>query len=332
MIPDELDEAAIPDERLGLIFACCHPALAPEAQVPLTLRLVAGLSVPEVARGLLLPEATVAQRLVRAKRKLRDAAIPIRVPPAERLPERLDAVLTTILLVFTEGYVATRGPGLRRDDVAEEAIRLGRLLPELMPDEAEPAGLLGLMVLHHARRAARAAPDGTLVLLDDQDRGAWDRAAIAEGVALVERALRMRRPPGRFALQGAIAAVHAEAAEGGSTDWPQVLALYGELARRDPSPVVALNGAVAAAMVHGPAEGLRLIEDLGRAGPLDGHLPFHAARADMLRRLGRRPEAAEAYGRAVALAENPAERAFLAGRLEEVSRPRPAAPPDRAGR
>ncbi len=316
MIPDGIDETEIPDERLGLIFACCHPALARDAQVPLTLRLVAGLTVPEVARSLLLPPATVAQRLVRAKRKIRDAGIPLEVPPAERLPERLDVVLTVVSLVFTEGYVATGGPGLRRDDLAEEAIRLGRILAELMPDEAEPAGLLALMTLHHARRAARAGEGGGLVLLEQQDRALWDREAIARGVAGVERALRMRRPPGRFALQAAIAAVHAEAPSAAATDWPQILALYDELMRRAPSPVVALNRAVAVAQVHGPDVGLELVDGLVCGEALRGYAPLHAARADMLRRLGRADEAGAEYALAAALTDNPAERAFL----EERSR------------
>ncbi|HSJ73003.1 MAG TPA: sigma-70 family RNA polymerase sigma factor [Miltoncostaeaceae bacterium] len=316
MIPDGIDEAEIPDERLGLIFACCHPALARHAQVPLTLRLVAGLTVPEVARSLLLPPATVAQRLVRAKRKIRDAGIPLEVPPAERLPERLDVVLTVVSLVFTEGYVATRGPGLRRDDLAEEAIRLGGILVDLMPDEAEPAGLLALMTLHHARRAARVGADGDLVPLGDQDRGLWDRDAIARGVARVERALRMRRPPGRFALQAAIAAVHAEAPSAAATDWPQILGLYDELMRRAPSPVVALNRAVAVAQVEGPEAGLELVDGLAAGGGLAGYAPLHAARADLLRRLGRAGEAAAEYALAAGLTGNPAERAFL----EERSR------------
>ncbi len=314
MIPDDLDETEIPDERLGLIFACCHPALSPEAQVPLTLRLVAGLTVPEVARSLLLPPPTVAQRLVRAKRKIRDAGIPLEVPAAERLPERLDAVLTVLSLVFTEGYVATAGPGLRRDDVAEEAIRLARILAELMPDEAEPAGLLALMTLQHARRAARADAGGALVLLPDQDRSLWDREAIAEGIAGVERALRMRRPPGRFALQAAIAAVHAEAPAAEATDWPQILALYDELMRRAPSPVVALNRAVAVAEVEGPARALEIVEELDAGGALGAYAPLAAARADLLRRLGRDDAAAAEYALAARLTDNPAEREYLTRR------------------
>lgn len=323
MIPDDLDDARIPDERLGLIFACCHPALAREAQVPLTLRLVAGLTVAQVARALLLPPATVSQRLVRAKRKIRDAGIPLEVPAGERLPERIDAVLTVLYLVFTEGYTATEGPGLRRDDVADEAIRLARILRELMPDEAEPTALLALMTLHHARRAARADARGDLVLLADQDRTLWDRAAVADGVALVERALRMRRPPGPFALQAAIAALHAEAPTAAATDWTQILSLYDALMCRTPSPVVALNRAVAAAEVHGPQAGLDLVDRLADARALDGYAPLHAARADMLRRLARHAEAADAYALAARLSANPAERAFLERRLADVAAPSP---------
>jgi RNA polymerase sigma-70 factor (ECF subfamily) len=253
---------------------------------------------------------------VRAKRKIRDAGIPLEVPPAERLPDRLDAVLTVVSLVFTEGYVSTAGSGLRRDDLAEEAIRLGAMLAELMPDEAEPAGLLALMTLQHARRAARTGEGGGLVLLADQDRGLWDREAIARGVAGVERALRMGRPPGRFALQAAIAAVHAEAPSAAATDWPQILALYDELMRRAPTPVVALNRAVAVAEVCGPAAGLELVDGLAGDGPLAGYAPLRASRADMLRRLGRAEEAAAEYALAAAMTGNPAERAFL----EERSR------------
>ena len=317
-IDHPLDEhdAPIPDERLGLIFACCHPALALDAQVPLTLRLVAGLSVPEVARALLLPPATVAQRLVRAKRKIRDAAIPIAEPPAEQMTDRIGAVLTVLYLVYTEGYAATSGAGLRRDDVAEEAIRLATVLNGLMPDEAEPTALLALMTLHHARRAARTGPDGALVLLPDQDRSLWDSAAIARGVALVERALRMRRPPGRYALEATIAALHAEAPTAEATDWPQVLAVYDALRRTAPSPVVELNRAVALAEVEGPGPALAVVEGIGERGELARYAPLHAVRADLLRRLGRADEAAQAYAAAAALDDNPAERAFLAARAQ----------------
>jgi RNA polymerase sigma-70 factor (ECF subfamily) len=310
------DDPPIPDERLALVFACCHPSLAMEARVTLTLRLVAGLTVPEIARALLTEPATVAQRLVRAKRKIRDAGIPIAEPPRERLPERIDGVLAVLYLVYTEGHTATAGATLRRDDVAEEAIRLAEVLHGLMPDEAEPAALLALMLLHHARREGRTGPDGRLVLLADQDRTRWDRAAIARGCALVERALRMRRPPGRYAVEAAIAAVHAEAPTAAATDWPQIVGLYDVLRAVAPSPVADLNRAVAVAEVEGPRAGLDEVDALVAGGRLDGYAPLHAARADMLRRLGRHDAAAAAYGRAAELSENPAERAFLAARAQ----------------
>lgn len=316
--PDDLDipatDTPIPDERLGLIFACCHPSLALDARVPLTLRLVAGLTVPEIGRALLQPEATIAQRLVRAKRKIRDAAIPIGEPPADELPERIDGVLAVLYLTYSEGYTATAGPGLRRDDLAEEAIRLAASLRGLMPDEAEPLALLALMTLHHARRAARAGEDGSLVLLPDQDRSLWDREAIDRGREMVERALRMRRPAGPYALQAAIAAVHADAGRAGDTDWPQILALYDALMRRTPTPVVALNRAVALAEVHGPAAGLEEVEALSGVEALASWGPLHAARADMLRRLGRTDEAAASYRRAAELTGSAAQSAFLAAR------------------
>jgi len=320
-IDSPFDESGppIPDERLGLIFACCHPSLAREAQVTLTLRLVAGLTVPEVSRALLTPPATIAQRLVRAKRKIRDAAIPIAEPPPEHLPDRIDAVLTVLYLIYTEGHTATGGDGLRRDDVAEEAIRLAEVLHGLMPDEAEPTALLALMTLHHARRAARTGADGALVLLGDQDRGLWDREAIGRGTALVERSLRMRRPPGRYALEAAIAALHAEAPAAADTDWPQILAIYDELRRAAPSPVVDLNRAVALGEVAGPQAALDAVDALVADGRLGGYAPLHAARADLLRRLGRAGEATEAYALAAGLAGNAAERDFLAGRAQPGS-------------
>jgi len=261
----------------------------------------------------------VAQRLVRAKRKIRDAAIPIGEPPAEELPERIDGVLAVLYLTYSEGYSATGGPDLLRDDVAEEAIRLADALRALMPDEAEPLALLALMTLHHARRRARAAADGALVLLPDQDRSLWDRAAIDRGAALVERSLRMRRPPGPYALQAAIAALHAEARRPEDTDWPQILALYDELMRRTPTPVVALNRAVALAEVRGPEAGLVEVEALADLEELAAWGPLHAARADMLRRLGRSGEAAAAYRRAAELTGSAAESAFLAARGDALA-------------
>ncbi len=313
---DALDDlsadAPVPDERLGLIFACCHPALAPEAQVPLTLRLVAGMEQAEVARALLLSEATVAQRLVRAKRKIRDAGIPIAEPAAAELPERLDGVLSVLYLIYTEGHTATAGDGLRRDDLAAEAIRLAEALAGLMPDEAEPRGLLATMLLHHARRRARTDGDGRLVLLADQDRSLWDAEAIVRGRDLAERALRMRRPAGPHALQAAIAALHAEAPSAAETDWRQIALVYDALALRQPTPVVLLNRAVAIAEADGPAAGLELVEAIERDGALAAYAPLHAARADLLRRLGRHAEARAAYARAAGLTSNPAEQGYLA--------------------
>jgi RNA polymerase sigma-70 factor (ECF subfamily) len=314
-LPGE-DATMIPDERLGLMFACCHPALALEAQVPLTLRLVGGLTVPEIARALLVPEPTIAQRLVRAKHKVRVSGIPLAEPPPDAMPARLRAVLAVLYLVFNEGYAATAGDALVRDDLAAEAIRLARVVHVLLPHEPEPAGLLALMLLHDARRAARVGAEGELVLLEAQDRSRWDRAAIGQALPLVERALTLRRPPGPYALQAAIGAVHAEAARPETTDWDQIALLYAELARVLPSPVVALNGAVAVAMRDGPAAGLALVDELAEA--LDGYHLLHAARADLLRRQGRKEEAATAYRRALDLATNAAERRFLAGRLQAL--------------
>ena len=300
-LPGE-DEAMIPDERLGLVFACCHPALALEAQVPLTLRLVGGLTVPEIARALLLPEPTVAQRMVRAKHKIRVSGIPLAEPAPDALADRLAAVLAVLYLIFNEGYAATAGDAVVREDLAAEAIRLARIVHLLLPDEPEPAGLLALMLLHHARRAARVGADGELVLLEEQDRERWDRATIGQALPLVDRALTLRRPPGPYALQAAIAAIHAQAARPGATDWRQIALLYAELGRVQPSPVVTLNQAVAVAMADGPAAGLRLIDALAREGALDRYHLLHAARADLLRRQGRPAEAAAAYDRALELA------------------------------
>ena len=305
------------DDRLRLIFTCCHPALAVEAQVALTLRTLCGLETDEIARAFLVPVPTLAQRLVRAKQKIRAAGIPYRVPPPELLAERLDAVLCTLYLVFNEGYAATAGPALLRAELCAEAIRLGRLLTELLPVETEPRALLALMLLHHARRAARLDRAGELVLLEDQDRSLWDRGEIAEGLALVEASLRRggARP---YALQAAIAALHARAATAAATDWRQVAELYRLLLDVQPSPVVELNRAVAVAQAYGEEAGLRLLDELDLRGALPGYHLLPAARADLLRRLGRAAEAAGAYRQALGLAGNPAEQRFLARRLAEM--------------
>ncbi|MET0642643.1 MAG: DUF6596 domain-containing protein [Jiangellaceae bacterium] len=303
------DPDVIGDDRLRLFFTCCHPALAAEARVALTLRYLAGLSTAEVARAFLVPDTTMAQRLVRAKRKIREAGIPYRVPSADELPTRLPAVLSVVYVVFTEAYAASHGPALIRPELADEAIRLGRILHRLLPAEREVAGLLALMLLIDARRATRTDEAGELVLLEDQDRSQWDRAQIEEGRSLVVAAL-TGGPPGPYALQAAIAAVHDEAATVETTDWVQIVGLYEALRETAPSPVVELNRAVAVAMVHGPAYGLRLLDDLAGAG-LDQYHPLHAARGRLLDRLGRYREAARAYRRALEFVGNEPERAFL---------------------
>jgi RNA polymerase sigma-70 factor (ECF subfamily) len=311
------DDEDVPDERLRLFFTCCHPALPLDAQVALTLRCLAGLSTPEVARAFLVPAATMAQRIVRAKRKIKGARIPFRVPEGDELLARLPGVLRIVYAIFTEGYAASGGPELVRADLADEAIRLARILHRLLPGEREVAGLLALLLLVDARREARTGPDGQLVLLDEQDRSRWDRESIEEGRRLVVAALQGGRP-GPYVLQAAIAAVHDEAADVATTDWPQVVALYDVLADVAPSPVVALNRAVAVAMRDGPAAGLELLDALAADERLRGYHLLPAARADLLRRLGRRAAAAAAYREALSLVGNEPERAYLTRRLAEV--------------
>jgi RNA polymerase sigma-70 factor, ECF subfamily len=312
----EWEEEGVEDDRLRLIFTCCHPALPPDAQVALTLREVCGLTTEEIAHAFLSTPPTVAQRIVRAKAKIRDARIPYQIPSREDLPQRLDTVLHVIYLVFNEGYSATSGGRLTRHDLSAEAIRLGRLLVELL-SEPEAIGLLGLMLLHESRREARTTAEGELVLLDEQDRSLWNREQIAEGVALVERALSSRRF-GPYSLQAAIAAVHAEALTAGATDWAEIVGLYDVLARADPSPVVALNRAAAIAMRDGPEAGLALIDAILARGELEDYHLAHSARADLCRRLGRTVEARASYERALAIALQEPERRFLQRRLAEL--------------
>jgi RNA polymerase sigma-70 factor (ECF subfamily) len=323
---DAEEGAVVDDDRLRLIFTCCHPSLTPDAQVALTLREVCGLTTEAIAHAFLVTAPTVAQRIVRAKGKIQDARIPYQVPSREDLADRLDAVLRVIYLVFNEGYSASAGASLTRPDLSAEAIRLGRLLVDLLP-EPEAVGLLALMLLHESRREARTTADGELVLLEDQDRSRWNRAFIVEGCALAERALRFRKP-GPFAIQAAIAAVHAEAATPETTDWPQIAGLYDALMRADGSPIVELNRAAAVAMRDGPAAGLRLVDDLLARGMLGDYLFAHAARAELCRRLGRTGDARASYQRALELARQEPERRFLARRLDQLASPRcdPPAP------
>ena len=314
------ESAAVDDDRLRLIFTCCHPAIAPDSRVALTLRTLCGLTTEEIARAFLVPVATMAQRLVRAQRKILDSGIPYAVPEAKELPARVEAVLAVVYLIFNEGYATTDGRDLVREDLCDEAIRLARLLDSLLPGCPEVEGLLALMLLHDSRRATRVDAAGDLVLLEDQDRSRWDRPRIAEGLELVERTLR-RGPPGPYALQAAIAGVHAQAATPAATDWREISILYALLARAHPSPVVEVNRAVAVAFADGWEIGLRLLDRPDLCDRVEGFLPYHAARADLLRRLGRREEAAQAYSRALRCSPNAAERRFFERRYWEQKGP-----------